>query len=168
MVCQPSRVTFPRLWGTSGRATLGRTCRVGKRSSRPDRDACLASTHSDTMERRQFSTSLELIRVHYLDKYGSTTISRCTSRISKAARLNTGPAAVDVLCWIMPKFRVQFFHIICQFAKTRFNAVQKRKIFCKVLWTAISIGKADLITGDSNMAGQMDNMSAVFVDWCFC
>ena len=40
-----------------------------------------------------------------------------------------------------------------------------REIFCNLFWTAVAIDKVDLITGDSNQAGQLVKSGAPLVDY---
>ena len=79
------------------------------------------------------------------------------------AEYRPGRPLQDVLRWGMPEFRVQFFHINSSLCKTRHCTL--REIFCNLFWTAVAIDKVDLITGDSNQAGQLVKSGAPLVDY---
>ena len=79
------------------------------------------------------------------------------------AEYRPGRPLHDVLRWGMPEFRVQFFHINSSLCKTRHSTL--REIFCNLFWTALAIDKVDLITGDSNQAGQLVKSGAPLADY---
>ena len=81
----------------------------------------------------------------------------------KMAEYRPGRPLHDVLRWGMPEFRVQFFHINSSLCKDRHYTL--REIFCNIFWTAIAIDKVDLITGDSNQAGQLVKSGAPLGDY---
>ena len=79
------------------------------------------------------------------------------------AEYRPGRPLHDVLRWRMPEFRVQFFHINSSLCKARHCTL--REIFCNLFWTAVAIDKVDLITGDSNQAGQLVKSGAPLADY---